>query len=500
MEKPKNTFKRDDVGQDLRRSSRARRETLAELASIERPQTSVRNDLVPLATLEYVPLGQLKSPKRSVRRRMATQIARVRESMRVLGAAAPAIISHDNEVIDGETRLAAAAELGLEVYPCFRLPGSYSDEDIRLLRITLNRTQELGQFELPDLKIELQELRGMGAPIEITGFTLPEIDQLCLDELDETPEPARLEPDRSRTSHVHPGDIYALGPHRVACGDARDPNVLTRLFKDDPKAALVLTDVPYNLRVAGLVTSGDHAEFAMASGEMSREEFAQFNADWMATALTQLKDGGLLASFIDWRSVEILLAEGRGLGLTLLNIIVWVKSNAGQGSLWRSQHELLPVFKLGTAPHVNNVELGRHGRWRSNAWNYPGASSLGSDARDGLKLHPTVKSLHMLEDALLDVTLAGDIVLDVFLGSGSTLLAAEKTGRVCRAIEIEPHYVELAVRRWMSATGQPARLLETGETLDAVMTRRSGEFVDDPPPPTKPRVRVPARQSQEAGR
>jgi DNA modification methylase len=193
---------------------------------------------------------------------------------------------------------------------------------------------------------------------------------------------------------------------------------------------------------------------------------------WMEPAIARLVEGGLLATFIDWRSIEVVLAAGRELGLDLLNLIVWQKANGGQGSLWRSQHELLPVFKKGRAPHVNNVELGRHGRWRSNVWSHPGASSLGSDARDGLQHHPTVKPRALLEDAILDVTHRGEIVIDCFAGSGSTLLAAEATGRVCRAIEIDGPYCDLIIERWQSLTQQEAVLAATGEPFAAVTLRR----------------------------
>lgn len=171
--------------------------------------------------------------------------------------------------------------------------------------------------------------------------------------------------------------------------------------------------------------------------------------------------------------MEVILAVGRGLGLALLNLVVWTKTNGGQGSLWRSQHELLPVFKKGSAPHINNVQLGTHGRWRSNVWTYPGGSSLGSEARARSDDHPTVKPRAMLEDALLDVTDRDDIVLDPFLGSGSTLLAAETTGRVCRAIEIEPGYCDVAILRWQAMTGSRAILEETGEVFNDVARRRA---------------------------
>ena len=220
------------------------------------------------------------------------------------------------------------------------------------------------------------------------------------------------------------------------CGSATDPETLRRLVRGDPLARLVLTDEPYNVPIAGHVTGSQHREFAMASGEMTDAEFLAFNEAWMEAALPCLCDGGVFGSFIDWRGLPTVHSAALKVGLAPLNLIVWAKTNAGMGSLYRSQHELLPLFKAGSAPHVNNVELGKRGRWRSNIWTYPGASSLGSDARRGLKDHPTVKPTAMLEDALIDLTNRGDIVIDPFLGSGSTLIAAEATGRVCRGVEV----------------------------------------------------------------
>ena len=187
----------------------------------------------------------------------------------------------------------------------------------------------------------------------------------------------------------------------------------------------------------------------------------------------------LLGTFIDWRGLPIAHAAATALGLTPLNLVVWAKTNAGMGSLYRSQHELLPLFKKGDASHVNNISLGKRGRYRTNVWTYPGASSLGSDARKGLHDHPTVKPTPMLQDALIDLTNRGDIVLDPFLGSGSTLIAAETTGRVCRGVELDPLYVDLIIRRYEAATGTTAVLAETGEPFATVATRRRNEKSDE---------------------
>jgi len=328
---------------------------------------------------------------------------------------------------------------------------------------------------LEALKIEFEELILAGAPIEIPGFSLDEIDQTILGDGKEGWEEGPLEPEPSVTPISRLGDVFQLGPHRIACADATDPETLLRVIGEGEVARLVLTDEPYNVRIGGNVTKGRHREFAMASGEMSDDEFLAFNEAWMKSVLPHLHDGGVLTTFIDWRGYPTTHAAAVKLGLVPLNLIVWSKTNGGMGSLYRTQHELLPLFKKGSAPHVNNVELGKRGRWRSNVWTYPGASSLGSDARRGLKDHPTVKPTALLEDALLDLTNRGDIVIDPFLGSGSTLIAADKTGRICRGVELDSLYADVILRRYGAATGAPAVLVETGETSEAVSTRRSRE-------------------------
>jgi DNA modification methylase len=356
--------------------------------------------------------------------------------------------------------------------------------ELRALRIALNRLGETGAWDPEALRVEFEELTVLGVDLIETGFETAEIDGIMLlddDEdlvADEAPAPQRLE-----TAVSSLGDIWVLGDHRLTQGDARDAALYDRLMRAGEFAQLVLTDEPYNVANVGHVTSNrDHREFAFAHGEMSREDFARFNRQWMEAALARVADGGLLATFIDWRSIELVIACGRELGLDLLNVVVWVKTNGGQGSLWRSQHELLPVFKKGGEPHVNNVELGRHGRWRSNVWEYAGASSLGSDSRDGLALHPTVKPRLLLEDALLDVTNRGDIVVDCFAGSGSTLIAAEATGRCCRAIEFDGPYCDVIIRRWSDMTGRDVVLEATGETFVEVEARRRAEGLADPAP------------------
>ncbi len=391
-----------------------------------------------------------------------------------LGFCDPILIGKENVVLDGEARLEAAKLHGLDRIPCIQV-GHLNEKEQRVLRLAVNRLAEKGDWDLNQLRIEFEELIIEEAPIEISGFTPDEIDQIIIEDEVEAVEQGPLGPDESAVAIARAGDVFELGPHRVVCGDATDPAVLRLLMGGDCPARLILTDEPYNVPIAGHVTGGAHREFAMASGEMTAEQFLAFNLAWIEVAAGYLCDGGVFGTFIDWRGQPTVHAAATKLGLEPLNLIVWAKTNAGMGSLYRSRHELLPLFKKGDGPHVNNVELGKRGRWRSNVWTYPGASSLGSDARRGLQDHPTVKPTAMLEDALLDLTNRGEIVIDPFLGSGSSLIAADKTGRICRGVELDPLYVDVIVRRYETATGNDAVLVETGETFEELAARREGE-------------------------
>jgi DNA modification methylase len=458
----------------LKGKSRRRREDLARLAAPAAAARALRNDVLPPLEITYVPLGELRSPARKVRKIDPAHVREVAATISALGFCVPILIGKNNVVIDGEVRLEAAKLLGLGRVPCVRIDHLSAAEQ-RLLRLAVNRLGEKGQWNLDELKIEFEELILADAPIRISGFSLDEIDQIVIGDVEDAIEQGPLAPDPGAVAIARLGDMFQLGPHRVICGDARDAAVFRLLMDGDPAARLVLTDEPYNVKIAGHVSGGAHREFAMASGEMSNEEFLGFNIDWIEPVAAYLCDGGVFGSFIDWRGLPTVHSAAAQLGLAPLNLIVWAKTNAGMGSLYRSQHELLPLFKKGEAPHVNNVELGKNGRWRSNVWIYPGASSLGSDARRGLQDHPTVKPTAMLEDALLDLSNRGDIVLDPFLGSGSTLIAADKAGRVCRGVELDPLYVDVIIRRYEAATGEAGILPETGETFEDLAARRAAE-------------------------
>jgi DNA modification methylase len=458
----------------LKAKSRRRREDLARLAAPAAAARPLRNDVLPQLEIVDLLLESLRSPSRKVRGGDPAHVREIAATISALGFCVPILIGKNNVVIDGEARLEAAKLLGLDRVPCVRID-HLSEEEQRLLRLAINRLAEKGKWNLDELKIEFQELILADAPIEISGFSPDEIDQIVIGDELEVAEQGPLEPGPGAVAVARLGDHFRLGPHHLICGDATDPMMLTRLMDGAPPARLIATDEPFNARIAGHVSSGDHREFAMASGEMTDAEFLGFNVAWIGSALPYLCDGGVFGTFIDWRGLPTVHSAAAQLGLTPLNLIVWTKTNGGMGSLYRSQHELLPLFKKGDAPHVNNVELGKRGRWRSNVWTYPGASSLGSDARRGLQDHPTVKPTAMLEDALFDLSDRGETVLDPFLGSGSTLIAADKVGRICRGVELDPLYVDVIIRRYEAATGEAAVLMETGETFHDLTARRALE-------------------------
>lgn len=457
---------------DLKAQSKRRRERLSSLASA--PPLRRRNDLLPRLAVEEFSPADLVSPARNVRRQEVAHIREVAASIANLGFCDPVLIGSGNTILNGAIRVEAAKQLGLPRIPCIRVQHLTSVEQ-RLLRIASNRLAEKGGWNLEDLKIEFEEIIVEQTPIEISGFSAPEIDQILLGDDPPSHEQGPLAPAPGALAVAREGDIFDVGEHRIICADATSEGVFAALMRDNCPARLVLTDEPYNVRISGNVTGGSHREFAMASGEMSGSEFLTFNLAWMKAALDCLADGGLFGTFIDWRGLPTVHAAATQLGLAPINLIVWAKTNAGMGSLYRSQHELLPLFKKGKGDHLNNIDLGRKGRWRSNLWVYPGASSIGSDARKGLRDHPMVKPTALLADALLDVTARGEIVIDPFLGSGSTLIAAERTGRRCCGVEIDPLYVDMIARCYQTETGREAILEATGETFAALTARRRDE-------------------------
>ena len=460
----------DLLSQDKRR--RSQRSDLASVSSLELPR---RNDLLPRLSLESRAPDTLKAPKRNVRAIEPAHVKEVADSITLFGFSKPVLVDEGGNIIDGIVSVEAARLLGLPTIPCV-VAGHLTPDERRLLRITVNKLGENGSWSFDELKTELEELVIAGQPIEVVGFELSQIDGLLSRDEEPVVEQGPVVPEPGRPV-ARIGDAFLLGRHRIVCGDARDPTVL-HVLMGETTARMIFTDQPYNVAIMGNVTRGPHREFAMASGEMSDAEFETFNDAWIEAALVYLMDGGMFATFIDWRGLGSVTAAAWRADLSQVNLVVWGKTNAGMGSLYRSQHELLPIFKKGEVAHVNNVELGRKGRHRSNLWTYPGASTQGSDARQGLQYHPTVKPAAMLVEALYDLTQKGEVVLDPFLGSGSTLIACETAGRICRGVELDPLYIDVIVHRYEAATGQSAVLEGTGETFTALEQRRSSEKPD----------------------
>jgi DNA modification methylase len=339
------------------------------------------------------------------------------------------------------------------------------------------------------LHIELPELADLlieeGLDISITGFEPVEIDQIAIDFEEDTSDPADTVESEWLTASVvsKRGDIWELGEHRLSCGDARHAGDIDRLMSGK-RAVMAFLDPPYNLRVRSVVGRGrtKHVEFAMASGEMSGSEFTAFLEE---TPARVSRDGALHFVCMDWRHIRELIEAGREIYGEMLNLVVWEKTNAGQGSFYRSAYELIGVFRVGEATHLNNVELGRHGRSRSNVWHYAGVNTFRAGRMDELAVHPTVKPVAMVADALKDCTRRGDIVLDTFAGAGTTILAAERVGRRAYSLELEPKHVDVAIRRWQAFTRRDAVHSVSGQTFDEVVQERSRRTALKPAPKRK---------------
>ncbi|MGI8705194.1 MAG: DNA modification methylase [Sphingomicrobium sp.] len=436
----------------------------------ERPR---RNDLLP--KLE-VALRAIESLERSPHRTRDTEpvhVERLMKSIRQLGFNQPILVA-GNEIIDGDVRAEAASQLGLTSVPvidCSHL----SPTEVRQLRLAANRTAELGTWNLEKLKAEFETLVDLGADLEVTGFTSEErdivlLDEIELGELDDDDEDPGSVPENPVTRQ---GDLWLMEGHRVICGNALEAEVYEVLLAGI-QAHLLLCDPPYNVTINGNV-SKTHDEFVMASGEMSDDEFQEFLNRFLRLAAANLVAGSVLFVFMDWRSIHRVYQAGFGAGLRLINMAVWYKESGAMGALYRSAHELVAVFCKGDKPHTNNVELGRNGRDRQNVWVAPGANRRGSSANEMLALHATPKPVELCVDAILDVTKPGQTVLDPFLGSGTTLIAAEKTGRRCCGIELDPKFVDVSVHRWMRLTDKEAVLEASGETFTQVAERRAAE-------------------------
>ncbi|HWZ08185.1 MAG TPA: DNA methyltransferase [Bradyrhizobium sp.] len=405
----------------------------------------------------YRAISDLIPDPRNARTHPKRQIEQLKKSIEAFGFTNPILADPEGHIIAGHGRLQAARAVGFSEVPTIILSG-LSDTQKRALRIADNKIALNAGWDLEILQQELGELASLDVEIDptLTGFSTGEIDVILSSADDPDDEVIPPVPTTPRTK---PGDIWILGDHRVGCGDGRDAAFLQRLIGDGARVDAAFLDPPYNVRIGGhAVAAGSHREFAMASGEMSEAEFRSFLADTLGAAARLSRDGAVHFVCMDWRHMDSVSAVGSKVYGELLNLCIWNKSNAGMGSLYRSKHELIFVYRVGTAPHLNMVELGRHGRNRTNVWDYASVNSMRGSRREDLALHPTVKPTGLVADAIQDVTRRGDLVLDLFLGSGTTLLAAERIGRRFRGLDIDPAYVDVAVERWSARTGLEPRL------------------------------------------
>jgi DNA modification methylase len=424
----------------------------------------------PLA-VDVRPIASLKTNPRNARTHSKKQIRQIADSIVAFGFVVPLVVDESSTILLGHGRLAAAILLGLSKVPVIVLEG-LSEAKKRALLLADNKIADNAGWNRQLLAVELPELAELlideDLDISITGFEPVEIDQIATDFEEDTSDPAdTIESEWLAGSVVSKlGDIWKLGEHRLSCGDARDAGDIDRLMSGK-RAAMVFLDPPYDVQIRSIVGRGriKHAEFAMASGEMSPSEFTAFLEETLGNAARVSHNGAIHYVCMGWRHVAELIEAGREVYNAMLNLAVWVKSNAGQGSFYRSQHELICVFRVGNAPHLNNVELGRHGRSRSNVWHYAGVNSFRARRMDELAAHPTVKPVTMVADAMKDCTRRGDIVLDTFAGAGTTILAAERVGRRAYSLELEPKYVDVAIRRWQAFTRSDALHADTVRTF-----------------------------------
>ncbi len=408
-------------------------------------------------TIQNIEIARIREYKNNSKLHNRAQITKIRESIREFGFINPVLLDENLEIIAGHGRVAAARDMGMHDVPAIIL-SHLTDAQKRAYRIADNKLTELGKWSIELLNLEFTELSklDLNFDLDITGFETGEIDLILGGDGTSDPKNDIIPPLNDADRRCKRGDIWRLGRHTIICGDALKSDSYAAIM-GDTKAQMVLTDAPYNVRIKNIGSMGKikHDEFAMASGEMTSDEFTEFLGTFMRHAKTYSADGSLHYFFMDWKHVREISTAAASVYDEFKNICVWNKTNGGMGSLYRSKHELCFIYKSGHAPHINNIELGAHGRYRTNVWDYAGANAFGG-AKDDLKLHPTVKPVAMLRDAILDVTRRGDIVLDCFLGSGSTLIACELTGRVCRGIEIEEKYCDITIKRFETLTGQKA--------------------------------------------
>jgi DNA modification methylase len=426
--------------------------------------------------ITYCLIGTLKGNPRNCRTHSRRQVKQIANSIKTFGFTNPVLVDETGTIIAGHGRVEAAKSLGLESVPTIQIEGLTPDQ-LRAYVLADNKLAQNAGWDEATLAIELRHLLITQSEIEITdtGFEIPEID-LIIHPL--ASKKAKADPDDSCEAELNaapvtkPGDLWLLGEHRILCADALEESSFLKLL-GLKQASMVFVDPPYNLKIEGNVSGKGavkHGDFAMASGEMDEIDFMNFLLENFKLLAKFSVAGSIHYIAMDWRHVEQVVEVGREVYSDFLNMCVWSKERAGQGSFYRSQHELFFVFRNGNGPPRNNIQLGKYGRNRTNIWNYPSAAAFSKSGDEGnlLALHPTVKPVALVADAILDCSSPREIVLDTFLGSGTTLIAAERTRRICYGMELDPLYVDVAIRRWQRHTGGRAVHSVSGKTFDEI--------------------------------
>jgi DNA modification methylase len=381
----------------------------------------------------------------------------------------PIVAKSDGSVVDGHLRLKAAKKLGMTEVPVV-IADDLTDAQIKAFRLIANQSANWADWDEELLKLELEDLKDLNFDLDLTGFDFSEVERLLrndnVEEDDYDEMPVEGIPVVSKF-----GDLWILGEHRLLCGDSTKIEDVKKLMAGK-LADMIFCDPPYNVSINDIIGLGSvhHDEFQMASGEMSEQEFIDFLSLVFKNLVAVSKDGSIHYQCMDWKHIYEIMVAGRAAYTEFKQLCVWNKDNGGMGTFYRSKHELIFLFKNGTAAHTNNFELGQHGRYRTNVWDYSGMNSLsGRGSEDELlKMHPTVKPVKLVADAILDCSLHGELILDLFGGSGTTLIACEETDRRCCMMELDPKYVDTIIRRWQKHTGEQAFLESTGKTFEEV--------------------------------
>ncbi|QTH20101.1 DNA modification methylase [Rhizorhabdus wittichii] len=445
-----------------------------------------------LGDLHWAEIDQLKIPQTYARKRDARTDAMIEGAIEAYEVLVPAIVNDEGYILDGVARIQAAKRLGFQKHPVFRvkhLTGALGTA----FSIAVNKIQARAGWDKEQLFANIDQilLEQPHLSVENLGFTIGEVDALRVEVAGmatDKPDPADIVPER-KMPISRLGDVWLLGPHRLLCGSSLEAASWYRLMAG-AIAAMMFSDPPYNVPIPGHVSGLGkvrHDNFQMASGELDTQGFIHFLEQFLRAATAHLKDGAILQICMDWKHQWELLSATRNIGLSQLNQCIWNKSNGGMGSLYRSKYEIIGIFKKGKAQHRNCVELGRHGRHRCNVWDYPSPNSFGRTRMDDLAAHPTVKPVAMVADAICDVSIPGEIVTDAFMGSGTTILAAERVRRIAYGIELDPAYVDVAIRRYQEQTGREAVLEGSGLGFAEVERQR----LATPAEPAAPRIILP---------